>query len=210
MISIADKFSEIEALQQKLDLKFFENIHKRDREWWVLGKAARILSKSKHEEIKYASEYEPPLPDFQLHYNEVSHFLEVAESPLAGRKRHEELKKRYSGELPAMWSLPTIKDPFVLFRSVIAKKLRKALIYPSDTWLLIYFSINRLQMPGNLGISWERLVFDEIESWRQRNLVSAFGSCRFRRILVLDSSGERLISIFPAFEILHELKGFSP
>ena len=210
MISITQKFSEIEAVRQNLDLDFFENKRKRDREWWILGKAAGILNMTKHEEMKYASECEPPLPDFQLHYNQASHFLEVAESPLAGRKRHEELKKRYSGELPAMWSLPTIKDPFVTFRSVISKKLRKAHIYPSDTWLLIYFSINRMQMPGNLGIPWEKLVFDEVESWKKRNLVSEFGSCRFRRILVLDSSCERLISIFPAFVILHELRVFSP
>lgn len=206
MIEIDRKIPEVEAAAKKAGAEFFGNSSKRTREWWILGRAVGILRLTKGGGFFHACEMEAPCPDFQLHSRDLrsSVFIEITESIELGRRRHDEVKKRLSGELPSIWSTGIIADPYIAFREVIAKKLQKAKTYPAGTWLLVYFSIGRLSMPGNLGISWEQLIFDEVESWRERGLVREIECCRFDRILVIDSEGKRLVCIFPNFSVLHK------
>ncbi len=205
MKEIADQLRRVENLTRTSGAEFFGNKCKRDREWWVLGKASFLLSTREPQTPVYAEATDPPNPDFKV-YSEVGEFranIEITEVIEAGRRRHSEIKERLSDRTLNPKSLHVIDDPFISFRRVISEKSQKP--YGSGCWLIIFFSIPRLQMPGHFEIPWEQLIFDEVRSWASTELTPQISSSPYERVFVLDSNGTTLVSISPDFAVFERL-----
>lgn len=198
---ILDELDRVKALANESDAEFFGNSYKRDREWWVLGHAASILMRHFPIPPIFGEATEPPNADFKI-FSANREFLaniEITEAFEDERRRHAEMKERLSSQSLKARKISVIKDPFISFRRVLSEKFEKN--YGSKSWLILYFSIMRMEMPGNPDDSWEKLVFDEIHSWTDSELTPELTLSPFDQIFVLDGGGEKLVSIFPSFSV---------
>lgn len=194
----------VEGLRKSAGADFFGNRHKLDREWWVLGKTFKLLMESGDCDRLFALATKPPFPDFQIIENDgsLSYYVEIGESLEDGRRRHSEMKERLAHPNPRGRSIHVIDDPFISFRKVISQKFYKS--YASGCWLIVFFDIMGLQMPEYYLMPWSQMVFNEVNSWSDNKLSPDISSCPFDRVLVLDSGGQSLVSIFPRLEIIVE------
>lgn len=204
MNNINDELSRVECLRKSAGAEFFNNKNKQDREWWVLGKTYRMLMQSGDCDLLFALATKPPLPDFQILKDDgsLSHHVEIGESLEDGRRRNSEMKERLAHPNPLGRSIHVIDDPFISFRKLVSQKFCKP--YASGCWLIVYFDILGIQMPEHYSIPWSQMVFNEVNSWSDNELSPDIGSCAFDRVLVLDSGGQSLVSIFPRLEIIME------
>jgi len=203
--NIDEELNRVECLRKSAGVeKFFSNRQKQDREWWVLGKASKILMQSGDCDCLFALAAKPPLPDFQILKDDgsLSHHIEIGESLKDGRRRNSEMKERLARPNPWGRSVHVIDDPFISFRKLISKKFCKP--YGSGCWLIVYFNISGLEMPEHYSIPWSQMVFNEVNSWSNNELSPVISSCPFDRVLVLDSGGQSLVSIFPRLEVIVE------
>jgi hypothetical protein len=152
----------------------------------------------------FALATKPPLPDFQILKEDgnLSHHVEIGESLEDGRRRNSEMKERLANPSPRGRSIHVIDDPFISFRKLVSQKFCKP--YASGCWLIVFFDIMGLQMPEFYSIPWSQMVFNEVNSWSDNKFSPDISSCPFDRVLVLDSGGQSLVSIFPRLEIIVE------
>lgn len=204
MNNINEELYRVECLIKSSGAEFFGNRHKQDREWWILGRTFRLLRQSGDCDFLFALAAKPPLPDFQILKADgnLSHHVEIGESLEEGRRRHSEMKERLAHPNPRGRSIHVIEDPFITFRKVVSQKFCKP--YPSGSWLVVFFSIMGLQMPEYYSKPWSQMVFDEVKQWPDNESSPNISSCPFGRVLVLDSGGQRLVSIFPRLEVIVE------
>lgn len=205
MNNIDEELNRVECLKKSVGAeKFFSNRHKQDCEWWVLGKSSKLLRQSGYFDCLFALATKPPLPDFQILKDDgnLSYHVEIGESIEDGLHRNREMKERLAHPTPRGRSIHVIDDPFISFRKLVSKKFGKP--YASGCWLIIYFNILGLQMPEFYSIPWSQMVFNEVNSWSDNKFSPDISSCPFDRVLVLDSGGQSLVSIFPRLEIIVE------
>lgn len=204
MNNINEELSRVECLRKSAGAECFSNRHKQDREWWVLGKTFKLLRQSGDCDCLFALATKPPLPDFQILKadGDLSHHVEIGESLEDGRRRHSEMKERLAHPNPRGRSIHVIDDPFISFRKLVTQKFCKP--YASGCWLIVFFDIMGLQMPEYYSIPWSQMVFNEVNSWSDNELSPNISSCPFDRVLVLDSGGQSLVSIFPRLEVFVE------
>lgn len=201
---INEELDRVKCLKKSAGAEFFCDMHKQDREWWVLGKAYKMLTLNGDCNCQFALAAKPPLPDFQiLKYDGImSHHVEIGESIEDGRRRNSEMKERLADPSPWGRNVHVLDDPFISFRKLVSKKFSKP--YASGCWLIVYFNISGLEMPEYYSMPWSQMVFKEVSSWSENEFSPDLSSCRFDRVLVLDSGGRSLISIFPRFEVIAE------
>ena len=205
---ISDKLEQAEKLVTLQRVCFFGNSHKRNREWWVLGRAIGILNRTAEVRLELAVATEPPDPDFRISTIEKqsSVFVEILEVIEDGRKRHQELKMR-SMEVKMKLKLKirpihVLEDPFSSFRREIKRKCGKQ--YPEGCWLIVFLSVPAIQMPEFYDKSWSDMVFQEVESWKDSTVVPDLGSSPFGSVFVLDAGGRFLVSIYPKLEVFND------
>ncbi|MFM2197637.1 MAG: hypothetical protein RLZZ505_1069 [Verrucomicrobiota bacterium] len=209
MKNIDKELIRVEELRKGSGADFFGNKHKLDREWWVLGRTFKLLMQNGDCDYFSALPATPPLPDFQIMNSdgELSKYVEIGECIEEGRRRHDEIKNRLAHPNPRGYSIHVIDDPFISFRKVVNQKFGKP--YAPGSWLIILFSIMGLQMPDYYSKLWSQMIFEEVDSWSGDEGSPSMDRCPFDRVLVLDSGGKSLVSIFPRLEVIFEHKANS-
>ena len=168
--------------------------YKSDMEWWVLGKAGEILSELGFEYPTYAIKGESP--DF-ITYNERQmefYPIEVTEVLEPDRRRAEEYK---IGRQITDWSktpgrlVDPLEKPWLTLEACFLKKFKKK--YPPKTWLIIYFNISYSHI-SEYGW-WHKTLLANAKKWD-------LSGCPFWKVLLLNSSGEALVDLFPKIYVI--------
>ena len=180
--------------------------HGDDREWWVLGRTATCLTAAGERFPPLAQKLPPPGPDFRVWWErDVPAFhLEVTEALPPNRKRTREYRQRRKS--PPNSGFSAIGEASLsqgeaghIVAERISSKLAKA--YPRQTVLLLYHNMWSFDFTG----PWQ---------WPEDLMATARGNgplaltldrvkeSPIARILVLNSGGEGLVSIFPTPRIL--------
>ena len=202
---VVDQLSRVEELvhrlrEEKKCALFFSDEYKRDREWWVVGRASKCLSKSGEEHSNYAQPTEPPNADFKT-FVQGTFFkhIEIAEVLKDRRRRHQEMKEFCSGKRESMGgNFSPGKDPFQSFRSIIRQKFLKR--YGPDCWLLVMLRA----MIFERGPDWIDRLKDEVDSWPRTEDSIDITTSPYERILVLGSGGTELVSIYPHWDVIYK------
>ena len=168
--------------------------YKADLEWWVLGNMTKILNNASLPYPSYAEKREPPDADFESfnQNNKLFKWIEITEVLEPDRKRSKEYKNgsREMSEQPNIELWQSLKQR-------ILDKLNKD--YGVDCWLLIYFDI----IYGHISHygTWHSGLLNNVSSWIQSGELS-FSDCQFEQILILNSSGKALVSIYPRMKVI--------
>lgn len=201
--SIQEELVRVVNLAKSLDISFFDNSHKRDREWWVLGHATDLLRRAGHAYPTHAQTTIPPEPDFITYLADGRAFkrIEIAEVLRHGRKRHDEIKRAYSSDLTMPKTIHTVKDPFQSFRKVLLSKFNKR--YGSGCWLVLLHSMMIFEFPEDWTRGWANLLREKTERWKREGNALALARSPYEKIFVLNSSGNELVSIYPDWLVIY-------
>ena len=168
--------------------------YKVDLEWWALGNMTKILNKASLPYPSYAEKREPPDADFESCNQDKKFFkwIEITEVLEPERKR----SKEYKNGNRQMHDQPNV-ELWQSLKQRIEDKLNKD--YGVDCWLLIYFDI----IYGHISHygTWHSGLLNNVNSWIQSGELS-FSDCQFEQILILNSSGKALVSIYPSMNVI--------
>jgi hypothetical protein len=200
MKRIADELDRIE-LAVSNDRDFLtSHKYKADREWWILAKIIRNLQMCGEIVPDFATQENPPNPDFLTFSGPRQPFkpMEISEVLSPGRRRGDEYK---TGKLSSPYrSTPpyphVLPDPNA-WQSLIEclnKKFHKR--YQKDCWLLLYHNMISVEI-SNRG-SWVNLVTEEAKCWAEnRDNCCDLKSSPYERIIITDSSAEVIVELYP-------------
>lgn len=204
MISqIHEELNRVTRLAESAEDEFFDNSHKRDREWWILGHATNLLSQAGAPHPTHAEATEPPEPDFTTFSADGSPFkkIEIAEVLRHERRRHKEMKDAFSSNLTSINGIYPAEDPFRSFRPVLLSKFNKR--YGSDCWLLLMHSMMVFEFGGDWRRGWTGQLHHEVDSWHDAESSVTLSDSPYEQIFVLSSGGDELVSIYPAWSVIH-------
>ena len=192
---IQNELARVEDIISEIDGEIYQDQkYKVDLEWWALGNMTKILNNASLPYPSYAEKREPPDADFKACNQDKNFFkwIEITEVLEPGRKRSKEYKNgsREMSEQPNIELWQSLKQR-------IKDKLNKD--YGVGCWLLIYFNIiyGHISQYG----TWHSGLLNNVNSWIQSGDLS-FSNCQFEQILILNSSGKALVSIYPKTEVI--------
>lgn len=193
-------FGELERVELLLQTKrgeiYLDKNHKVDLEWWVLGRACRILITSElispfFAENLSAKNQDPP--DFVTFDKNEKFFrqIEITEVMPQGRRRSQEY--RGGDFIRTHYDSKEFKEnPWLPLK----KKLKDKLLRTNGnlTWLVVYFNIlySKISPYG----TWNNAIIANTESWLNNGEIS-FHSSHYEKILVLDSNGKAMVELSP-------------
>lgn len=207
-----DQIDALRCIQQELDRVaaldsdklVADSGHGDDREWWVLGRTAKCLAAAGERFPPLAQKLPPPGPDFRVWWEQSvpAFHLEVTEVLAPNRKRTKEYRQRRKSSPDAGFSVIgeaslSQSEAGRIVAERIGSKLAK--VYPRETVLLLYHNM------------W-RFDFTEPGQWPHDLMATARGNgplaltldrvkeSPIARILVLNSGGDGLMSLFPTIQ----------
>lgn len=195
MLAIAARYYEIESTKFDLGaVAFFSRMHKKTREWQVLGALQKLLAAGGEGFPVHAREQEEP--DFITFTAEgkVWSPVEVVEVLREDYERQKFHREDAAREKPYAFTPPDPLDrPFDGLRKMIAKKARKA--YAPATVLAVYFDIGKMSF-NDWDIPFHERLLREHEAEPFEHLTA------FQRVLVMSSDFECLVEMHPHFHTI--------
>lgn len=194
MKNIIDELERVIKLIRNINGKIYNREYKDDLEWWVLGKVIKILQERAKEQPVYAKKADPPNADFITFDKQKNNFKSVEITEIMPPERKRTLE--YTTE-----NFRNRNNPNVGLWLQLKDRLKNKLLkdYGKGCWLFIYFNIKYGDITP-YGY-WERGLKYHFDTWINANQLS-FKNCKYEKILILDSKGEGLVSLFPFFEVI--------
>jgi len=204
MKRIKEELNRVRNLVQSIGDEIFirSNDFRDDREWWVLGETVGILEEKGLDYPSLAIKTKPTEPDFITFIDNHERFkpIEITEVLRPGRKRGDEYKAKISTE-----SVKPNEDPWSSFRTVLNDKFQKK--YDEDCWLIVYHNVLYFKDITAYGY-WHNTILANAELWNETNNGGSCNlhQCPYEKILVLNSSANSLVSIFPELKVIQPEK----
>jgi hypothetical protein len=168
---------------------FFSSVHKKSREWHVLGAVQQLLLRVGLDAPTSATESEAP--DFHTYCADGRAWapIEIVEVLRPDYKRHSSYKDAARPDAPPFYELPPpLEIPWEPLRNQIRDKARKG--YPKGTCLVVYHDIGRMSFPD-----WNTPFHEQLLA---EHAASPFvGVHSFTRVLVLTSDMDCLVQLHP-------------
>lgn len=189
MIDIETEYKQIRQAKQQLDgVEFFSGVHKKSREWWVLGAFQQLLIMAGLDAPTTAVEGEAP--DFHTYCADGRAWapIEIVEVLRPDYRRHAFYKQAKWPDAPKFRDVPPpLKHPWQPLRDQVNSKAQKN--YPAGTCLVVYYDIGRFSFPD-----WNPF-HDQLLAEHAK--IPFAGLDSFARVLILNSDMKCLVQLHP-------------